>query len=126
MLLGHVETSIEKMRELRELGVRFAIDDFGTGYSSLQYLARLPLDKLKIDRAFVDNIAHSESDAAIAASIIDLAHNLKLIVLAEGVEKEEQLECLLEAGCHAFQGFFFSRALPVEEYLAYAQAKKEG
>ncbi len=124
MLLSHIELSIAKMRELRGLGVRFAIDDFGTGYSSLQYLARLPLDKLKIDRAFVIHIANSDSDAAIATSIIDMAHNLKLTVLAEGVEEQAQLEYLQRSGCHAFQGFYFSRPLPAEEYVAYAQGQK--
>lgn len=121
MLLSHVEESIKKMQALRDLGVRFAIDDFGTGYSSLVYLARLPLDKLKIDRAFVSDITRNESDAAIATSIIDMGHNLKLSVLAEGVENDEQRLQLSRYGCHAFQGYHFNRPLSADDYLHYAQ-----
>ena len=81
------------------------------------------MDKLKIDHTFVANVANSESDAAIATSIIDMAHNLKLSVLAEGVETAEQLEWLQRAGCHAIQGYYFSQPLSADEYTRYVEAR---
>jgi diguanylate cyclase (GGDEF)-like protein len=107
------------LRRFRELGVRLAIDDFGSGYSSLAYLKRLPLDVLKIDKSFVLNMEASDSDAAIVRSTIDLAHNLGLEVVAEGVETREVLSALEHLHCDAAQGFHFARPLPPEELTVW-------
>jgi EAL domain-containing protein (putative c-di-GMP-specific phosphodiesterase class I) len=97
------------MELLKELGVRLSIDDFGTGYSSLSYLSHLPASVLKIDKSFVDGVAHNKNDAAIAMTIISLGNNLGMRILAEGVENEAQVDFLKKAGCHEAQGFTFSR-----------------
>ena len=112
------ELVIAVMQELRDLGVSMSLDDFGTGYSSLAYLKRLPLDRLKIDRAFVHDLPHDEDDAAICTSVIALASALRLRVVAEGVETPEQLDWLAEHGCHEVQGYLLARPLPFEEWLA--------
>ena len=112
LLLHDVEDSILKMQALRTLGVGFALDDFGTGYSSLSYLKRLPLDQLKIDQSFVRDVLTDPNDAAIACTIITLAHSLALDVVAEGVETEGQRAFLLRNGCQRFQGYLFGRPGP--------------
>lgn len=123
MIIKDVNTVIEKMQLLKQSGIRFSIDDFGTGYSSLAYLKRLPIDQLKIDRSFVQDIPHNKNDVAIVNTIISLADNLKLEVIAEGVETLEQVNCLVESGCNAFQGFWFSPPLPAYQHEeAYTQA----
>ena len=114
-LMEHTERTSGTLAKLRARGVRISIDDFGTGYSSLAYLRRFPIDTLKIDRAFVDEIMTNADDAAIAVTIIRLAHGLKLNVVAEGVETAAQVAFLREHGCDQMQGFYFSRALPVTE-----------
>ncbi|MBS7350236.1 MAG: EAL domain-containing protein [Comamonas sp.] len=109
-----LQQSIQKMKRLRLLGVKFALDDFGTGYSSLSYLKRLPLHELKIDKSFVDEILIDENAAAIAKTILVLAQTLQLMVVAEGIEHLEQFEWLREQGCHLFQGYYFGKPQPIE------------
>jgi len=116
MLVDDVEGIIVKMTELKQYGVRFALDDFGTGYSSLSYLKRLPLDQLKIDQSFVRDILNDASDGAIAQAIISLGATLSISVIAEGVETEQQREFLADLGCSAYQGYLFSRPIPVKEF----------
>jgi diguanylate cyclase (GGDEF)-like protein/PAS domain S-box-containing protein len=116
LFMSDVTLAVELLHSLKALGVNLSIDDFGTGYSSLSYLSRFPIDVLKIDRSFVAEITRDSNDAAIVASIIALAHNLKLDVIAEGVETEEQLDYLRRHGCDQMQGYYFSRPLPAEEF----------
>jgi diguanylate cyclase (GGDEF)-like protein len=116
LLVADVEDTISKMAALKSRGVGFSLDDFGTGYSSLSYLKRLPLDQLKIDQSFVRNILSDPNDAAIAKMVIVLAGSLGLTVIAEGVEMEAQRDFLARQGCHAYQGYFFSRPLPLAEF----------
>jgi EAL domain-containing protein (putative c-di-GMP-specific phosphodiesterase class I) len=104
------------MRDLKGLGVGLSLDDFGTGYSSLNYLRRFPVDSLKIDRSFIADVASDPSGASVVTSVIDIAHNLGLTAVAEGVETREQLVFLLGCGCDMFQGFLFSKPLPAEEF----------
>jgi len=115
LLQNNFDATVSKMEELRAIGVRFSIDDFGTGYSSLAYLRRLPISVLKIDRSFVNDIDLDEGDRAICRTILALGRTLNLSVVAEGVETEGQLQFLLEEGCDSFQGFFFSKALPLQD-----------
>ncbi|NKN32071.1 EAL domain-containing protein [Marichromatium bheemlicum] len=111
-LMQHDRRGMETLEALRALGIALSIDDFGTGYSSLAYLKQLPIDKLKIDKSFVQGIPEDRNDAEIAATIIAMARNLNLRVLAEGVETEAQRDFLRRAGCDAYQGYLFSRPLP--------------
>ncbi|MEI6208190.1 MAG: EAL domain-containing protein [Desulfuromonadales bacterium] len=120
LLLSNVEEIIEKMLVLKARGVGFSLDDFGTGYSSLSYLKRLPLDQLKIDQSFVRDVLVDPNDASIAKTVIALARSLGLGVTAVGVETEAQQDFLAGSGCHAYQGFFFSRPLSVESFEALA------
>jgi diguanylate cyclase (GGDEF)-like protein/PAS domain S-box-containing protein len=110
--IQNAEASIAALRELKALGVAIAIDDFGTGYSSLSYLKRLPVDTVKIDRAFITDLATNPEDASIAQAIINMAHNLSLKVVAEGVETASQLSFLGSHGCDQMQGYYFSRPVP--------------
>jgi EAL domain-containing protein (putative c-di-GMP-specific phosphodiesterase class I) len=113
------EQAIDTLYQLKRLGVALSIDDFGTGYSSLAYLKRFAVDKLKIDQSFIRDIPHDSNDKEIAATIIAMARNLKLHVLAEGVETEEQLAFLQLHGCDAFQGYLFSPPVPAAEFVKF-------
>ena len=114
ILVHDIEDVIVKMNALQAMGVGFSLDDFGTGYSSLSYLKRLPLDQLKIDQSFVRDVLTDPSDAVIARTILALGHSLGLMVIAEGVETEGQHAFLVEAGCDAFQGYYFGRPGPAD------------
>jgi diguanylate cyclase (GGDEF)-like protein/PAS domain S-box-containing protein len=116
LFMSDVTPAVELLHRMKSLGVNLSIDDFGTGYSSFSYLSRFPIDVLKIDRSFVNDIGHDANDAAIVASIIALAHNLRLSVIAEGVETAEQLDYLRHQGCDEMQGYYFSRPLPAHEF----------
>ncbi len=115
VLVSDINRSIEVMSQLKELGISISIDDFGTGYSSLNYLKRLPINILKIDKSFVDECHTIQEDGKICSTIISLAHNLELTTIAEGVESAEQLQFLLEHGCQYFQGYYFYKPLPEKE-----------
>ena len=125
MLLENVEDAIRTMNSLKDFGVQFSLDDFGTGYSSLQYLSRLPLDQIKIDSSFVRDIASDTSDREIVGTIIAMAQNLFLDVIAEGVETEMQRQFLLGNGCFHFQGYLFGRPVPIEEFEAILQRQTQ-
>ena len=124
-LMERESEAIEILEHLREIGIRIAIDDFGTGYSSLSYLKKLPIDVLKIDKSFIDDIPNSQDDMAIAATIIAMAKILKLQVLAEGVETEQQLAFLEKEQCDLFQGYLFSPAISGEEFEALLILKQQ-
>ncbi len=116
LLLNNVEEIVTKMVMLKEHGISFSLDDFGTGYSSLSYLKRLPLYQLKIDQSFVRDILTDNNDSAIAKMIVALAKSMNLTVISEGVETKAQREFLEQHGCHTFQGYLFSKPVPVEEF----------
>ena len=124
VMMENAEATIATLHELKKLGPRISIDDFGTGYSSLSYLRRLPIDTLKIDQSFVRDISAKGDDAAIAMLIIDMAHNLKLSVVAEGVETEEQLSFLKSNSCDAVQGYLISEPVPAEQFAAFINAAR--
>jgi diguanylate cyclase (GGDEF)-like protein/PAS domain S-box-containing protein len=118
----NIDSAIEIIDQLKQLGVKVAIDDFGTGYSSLNYLKRLPIDRLKIDQSFVNDIEKDSNDRDIVATIITIGHNLKMKVIAEGVESEEQLQFLNNLGCDDVQGYLFSKPLAEEEFVHHFKA----
>jgi len=116
VVLGNIDNAVAKMHELKGIGVHFSMDDFGTGYSSLSYLTQLPLDQLKIDQSFVRNIGIKPTDAVIVQTIIGMGNSLGMEVIAEGVETEAQRDFLERNGCHAYQGYLFSKPVPIEEF----------
>ncbi|AIR91552.1 bifunctional diguanylate cyclase/phosphodiesterase [Pseudomonas cremoricolorata] len=124
MVIQNLEDTIAKMRELKDHGVSFAMDDFGTGYSSLTYLKRLPVDALKIDQTFVRDALEDTNDAEIVRAIVAMARSLKLAVIAEGVELQEQLSFLEQLGCHDYQGYLYSRPLPLDAFRQLLSAQK--
>ena len=117
-VMGDPDKAVAALRRLKDIGVSISLDDFGTGYSSLSYLKRFPIDVLKIDKSFVDDVTTNANDAAIALSVISLAHNLNMRVIAEGVETREQVRFLTDRGCDEMQGYFFSRPLNGEAFTA--------
>lgn len=121
LLVSDIDKTIVKMEGLKDAGVGFSLDDFGTGYSSLAYLKQLPLDLLKIDQSFVRDLLVDPNDAAIATMIIALSETLGLPVIAEGVETKEQLDCLIEMGCKAYQGYLFSHPLAQDKLDKFVQ-----
>ncbi|AZE77183.1 putative bifunctional diguanylate cyclase/phosphodiesterase [Pseudomonas synxantha] len=120
-LMGNISSTLALLRQIRALGVSLAIDDFGTGYSSLAYLKRLPLNTLKIDRSFIQDIPRSRADSEIVQAIIGMAHTLHLQVVTEGVETQEQFELLLKHGCDYIQGYLLSPAVPFNEIVGVIQ-----
>ena len=123
LVLDNVDDTIVKMQEIKDIGVSFSMDDFGTGYSSLSYLKRLPLDQLKIDQSFVRDLATDHGDMVMVMTIVDLGMNFELDVIAEGVETEAQFKLLHRYGCTSFQGYLFSKPIPVEEFEALIATK---
>ena len=119
VFMQHAMATTETLSRLFELGCRLAIDDFGTGYSSLAYLKRFPISVLKIDHSFVRDIPDDKEDGEIVNTIIAMAHNLKIEVVAEGVETEAQIAFLRTCGCDCMQGYLFSRPLPAEEVVRH-------
>ena len=120
-LMENLPDTVRSLEQLKALGVRLSIDDFGTGYSSLSYLKRFPVDTLKIDRSFVENIATDPRDGAITSAVIALGRSLKLSVIAEGVENEAQLAFLRKEGCDALQGFAYSPPLGAQDFEEVAR-----
>jgi len=112
------------LARLRALGFQIAIDDFGTGYSSLALLQRMPVDRIKIDKSFVDQLVDDPNDAAITRAIIALGQNLGFAITAEGVETEAQRDCLRQLGCDDAQGWLYSRAMPAEEVPGWLAARR--
>jgi EAL domain-containing protein (putative c-di-GMP-specific phosphodiesterase class I) len=125
LVMEDVEDSIRKLNQLRALGVQVAIDDFGTGYSSLGYLAKLPIQALKIDRTFVAGMLKDRAAITLVQTIISLAHTLGLEVVAEGVEEEEQAQQLRLLGCDQIQGFLVSKPVPFDEMTRLLRAERE-
>ncbi len=120
LLVDDINSAVETMYQLKDMGIKLVIDDFGTGYSSLSYLKQFPVDKLKIDRSFICELVNKESDAAIARAIINLGHSLNLEVLAEGVETELQKQFIVKHGCDYAQGYYFkppNTAEALKDYL---------
>jgi EAL domain-containing protein (putative c-di-GMP-specific phosphodiesterase class I) len=115
VLMEDSEASLQRLRELKDIGVRIAIDDFGTGYSSLSYLRRLPVDILKVDKSFIDGIADSGDAIALAGAVFNIGRTLQLSTVAEGVEHASQTARLLGIGCDEVQGFHYWRPMPATE-----------
>jgi EAL domain-containing protein (putative c-di-GMP-specific phosphodiesterase class I) len=124
VIMENVEAIIPMLQTVRALGVEIAVDDFGTGYSSLAYIARLPIQDLKIDRSFVVGMTQNQDSLTIVKSVISLAHSLRLNVVAEGVETEEQAALLLKLGCDEMQGYLFSPPVPPDKVPEFLSRKK--
>jgi EAL domain-containing protein (putative c-di-GMP-specific phosphodiesterase class I) len=116
VLMQHAESTTYVLGQLKAIGVRLAVDDFGTGYSSLSYLTRFPIDSLKLDQSFVQNIIANSTNAIVISAVINLAKNLKQRVIAEGVETIEQLAFLQAHDCDEGQGYYFSRPMPAQPF----------
>ncbi|MFN3580633.1 MAG: EAL domain-containing protein [Pseudomonas sp.] len=125
LLLDNIDQAIETLQALKDYGITIAIDDFGTGFSSLSYLKRLPIDKVKIDRTFVAEVISDSRDAAIVQSVISMAHNLSLVVIAEGVETEAQQAFLRKYNCDEFQGYFYAKPMPFDGFVGWLREHVE-
>jgi EAL domain-containing protein (putative c-di-GMP-specific phosphodiesterase class I) len=125
VIVEDINSVIAKMHAINSIGVKLSLDDFGTGYSSLTYLKRLPIDQIKIDQSFVRDIVSDPNDAVMVKTIIDMARNFNLNVIAEGVETEEQLAFLNQNGCMAYQGYLFSKPVPIHEFEALLNKPKK-
>jgi len=125
MIMNERERSFKTLDTLRTLGITLSIDDFGTGYSSLAYLKKLPINKIKIDKSFIDDITTDENDVEIAKAIIAMSHSLGLKVLAEGVEDASQLAILKELKCEKYQGYYFSKPVPCEQFEALLKSQNK-
>lgn len=119
-LLQNTESAIQSLLEIKKLGIEISIDDFGTGFSSLSYLARLPVDYLKIDKSFIDDIL-STNHKNLTSNIISMAKTLNLKTVAEGVETKEQTNRLMEEGCDELQGYYFSKPLIIDDFIKYVK-----
>jgi len=126
VLITEFDNTVLKIKALRETGVQFALDDFGTGYSSLSYLKKLPLDKLKIDRTFTENLLSDRDDFALVETIMSIAEHFDLPVISEGVENAEQMDLLRKMGCPLYQGYYCSRPLPPEQFLSFTGGYPSG
>ncbi len=125
MLHENIEDTISTMNDLKAIGIQFSLDDFGTGYSSLQYLKRLPLDQLKIDQSFVRNLTTDQADVVMVMTIVDLGMSFEVDVIAEGVETEAQMKMLHRYGCANFQGYLFSKPVPLEQFEMLLSERKK-
>jgi diguanylate cyclase (GGDEF)-like protein/PAS domain S-box-containing protein len=125
-MMADIEATVRTLHALRGLGLRLAIDDFGTGYSSLSWLRQLPLDLLKIDKEFIDDMGAGDADTVLVASVINLAHNLGLRTVAEGIEQAAQIDALRALGCDYGQGYYFARPLPAEQLTSMLAAPESG
>jgi EAL domain-containing protein (putative c-di-GMP-specific phosphodiesterase class I) len=124
IVMHDIDQVVTQLQQLHDLGVVISIDDFGTGFSSLSYVKRLPVDRLKIDQSFIREVISDPSDRAIVSAIVNLAHSLRMEVVAEGVETAEQLECVRAVGCDAVQGYYFGKPMPAaqfEDFIAKGQ-----
>jgi EAL domain-containing protein (putative c-di-GMP-specific phosphodiesterase class I) len=120
LLIVDEQVAIERMHSLKRLGFTLAIDDFGTGYSSFSYLSRFPVDKLKIDRSFVVNMQNGQRDVALVAAMVDVAQQLGITVIAEGVESEQERNALRELGCDQIQGYLYGKPMTAAEATLFA------
>ena len=119
--MNHPARALQNLERIDKLGLSIAVDDFGTGYSSLNYLKKLPLDTLKIDRSFVSEMISNESDSLIVDSVINLAHNFSFTVVAEGVEDKETLDALASKNCDQAQGYYIAKPMPADEFEAWLE-----
>jgi EAL domain-containing protein (putative c-di-GMP-specific phosphodiesterase class I) len=124
VMMADMELSIAQLTKLKALGVRLAVDDFGTGYSSLNYIRRFPVDILKVDKSFVDGVSEGGEASALTAAVVELASILKLQPVAEGIERADQLERLLELKCALGQGFFFAKPLTPENLGSFLRERE--
>ena len=120
-IMEDIEQSLLTLNKLKDLGIKLAIDDFGTGYSSLSYLKKFPIDKLKIDKSFVDELPHNPKDVAIARTVIALAKGLEMKTIAEGVEFQKQKDFLVQEQCDEIQGWIYSKALRENDFIEFAK-----
>jgi EAL domain-containing protein (putative c-di-GMP-specific phosphodiesterase class I) len=126
VLVYDPESVVSRMLELKALGVAFAIDDFGTGYSSLSYLKQFPIDILKVDKSFVDDVGRSDKASALTRAIVEIAQSLNLDTIAEGIEEAQQADGLRDLGCRFGQGYFFARPVPREDMDTFLRSMPLG